>query len=247
MSNKEQKFAAASAASITDSDESIASALQTMQSLIDVFGFDSDLASRAVDAITNKSDVTEAYNWILDQDGVEDKGGPIVPQTNCPHLKEHVKVVPTDIMTFGSKCDYYQSSSSPPVNTTGSRARGKTDKSFVENIFSDGCCKRSPEQQVQWECPSSENWTCLQCNVTRCSRYANGHSIDHWKQTMDDEEKAGSDGGGHCVWISLCDLSVWCHECGAYVRDSSLNDICKRMEDLKFGSDTLAVAAAVDE
>jgi len=39
-----------------------------------------------------RQDVTQCYNWILDNNhDIEDHGGPVVPKLDCPHLKHHVK------------------------------------------------------------------------------------------------------------------------------------------------------------
>ncbi len=50
----------------------------TISQLTSIFGFDYNLACRAVESVSDKSDVQLAWNWILDHGG-EDKGGPVVP------------------------------------------------------------------------------------------------------------------------------------------------------------------------
>ena len=97
-------------------------------------------------------------------------------------------------------------------------------------------------------CPS-ENWLCLTCGALLCSRYANGHAKMHWEDTKS-EETAGLEFAvgktgmnysnehnvGHCVAVSLGDLSVWCYECGAYLMHPSLECITKKLENIKFGT-----------
>jgi len=69
------------------------------------------------------------------------------------------------------------------------------------------------------------------------------HSIHHWEATKKEEEKrltvaeaaAGSVCRGHCLTLSLQDLSVWCYECESYVQHESLQPRVKRMEQIKFG------------
>ena len=39
---------------------------------------------------------------------------------------------------------------------------------------------------------------------------------------------------GHCVAVSLADLSVWCYECNAYLRHSSLEVLTEYLEEVKF-------------
>lgn len=46
---------------------------------------------------------------------------------------------------------------------------------------------RSSTSSLVLQCPSTENWICLECNVSRCSRYVNGHSPYHARST------------GHCL------------------------------------------------
>jgi hypothetical protein len=99
------------------------------------------------------------------------------------------------------------------VQNLGEVVTGKSDRSF------------------SGECPSTENWICLECNASRCSRYVNGHSIHHAQST------------GHCLAVSLSDLSVWCYECEAYVTHSSLKPILTRLEELKFSSEDATLSS----
>ena len=72
------------------------------------------------------------------------------------------------------------------------------------------------------KCPNGENWLCLHCGVVRCSRYVNGHCKDHAEES------------GHCIAVSLEDLSVWCYRCSAYLTHPSLDDTLRTLESLKF-------------
>ena len=75
-------------------------------------------------------------------------------------------------------------------------------------------------------CPGHENWWCLSCGVVRCSRYVHGHALQHFREHAN-----------HAVHMSLADLSVWCHSCGAYiVGDESLQKLRQQVEDVKFGN-----------
>eukprot|EP00744_Colponema_vietnamica_P002936 GILI01004554.1.p1 GENE.GILI01004554.1~~GILI01004554.1.p1 ORF type:complete len:122 (+),score=14.54 GILI01004554.1:94-459(+) len=51
----------------------------------------------------------------------------------------------------------------------------------------------------------SENWVCLCCYKVLCSRYVNSHMSEHNQQE------------GHCVALSLADMSVWCYCCEDYL------------------------------
>ena len=67
-----------------------------------------------------------------------------------------------------------------------------------------------------------ENWVCLFCASTRCSRYCQSHGLKHWEETKEREEAATPIASlaagacpplGHFLSLSLMDLSVWCYEC----------------------------------
>ena len=42
---------------------------------------------------------------------------------------------------------------------------------------------------------------------------------------------------GHCIALSLEDLSVWCYECNAYLVHDDLTTLVKQFEQAKFGRD----------
>lgn len=84
------------------------------------------------------------------------------------------------------------------------------------------------------DCESStENWLCLSCEEIHCSRYVNNHGEEHWLFTLLTDEQSNI---GHCLTISLQDLSVWCYPCKSYVKNVRLNPIIKKLEAIKFGS-----------
>ena len=80
--------AAAATASSRDGDDYVALTLQTLDQLTTIFSFPLDIAQSAIEAV-GPEDVTQCYNWILDNnnaDDCEDLGGPVIPKTDCPHL-----------------------------------------------------------------------------------------------------------------------------------------------------------------
>mmetsp|Transcript_35566 Transcript_35566/g.72094 ORF Transcript_35566/g.72094 Transcript_35566/m.72094 type:complete len:328 (+) Transcript_35566:82-1065(+) len=234
--------AAASAVPVSD-DATIAECLQCVEQLVNVFGFEYDLANDAVSAMG--PDVTACYNWILDGGG-EDKGGPVVPRLDCPHVVNHMLVSPSSL-TIGRPCSHYAETDEHEQKATGGLKGATAD---------DG----------SGSCPHGENWICLHCGVTRCSRYVNGHALAHYEQTKavavaKRERKmslgkatasAGSsdndddDLAGHCIAVSLADLSVWCYECNAYLKHPRLEAITNRLEMLKFPDDSASAAADDD-
>jgi len=92
-------------------------------------------------------------------------------------------------------------------------------------------------------CPSGENWVCLTCGDTFCSRYVNKHCLAHWQATKKvangvltvAEAASGMEALGHHVSLSLSDLSVWCYECSAYVEHDRLLPHIEAMRRAKFG------------
>jgi len=85
------------------------------------------------------------------------------------------------------------------------------------------------------------------CGESRCGRYGNRHALNHWRSTKQEEEAkvtvaeaaSGRVVRGHCLALSLSDLSVWCYECDGYVQHECLEPLVKTMECLKFGRDNV--------
>jgi histone deacetylase 6 len=76
------------------------------------------------------------------------------------------------------------------------------------------------------ECATTiENWICLLCFKTLCSRYINEHSALH------------SISSEHPLALSFMDLSVWCHQCDAYIDNSQLYKFKNLAHRSKFGED----------
>lgn len=179
----------------------------TIQKLTDTFHFSDDQAKEAVEAVG--SDVILACNYILDQGG-EDRGGAIVPLNNCPHIVSQSLIEASTIHDIVNNCSHFDDE--PRIQTGGLKSC----------MISSGSCS------------SKENWMCLHCGVRRCSRYANGHSKEHYESTI---SKVSDSNTRHCLAISLMDLSIWCYSCQAYIVDSNLNNIIYHLESLKFNSD----------
>ncbi|CAO1355069.1 unnamed protein product [Diamesa tonsa] len=58
---------------------------------------------------------------------------------------------------------------------------------------------------------SIENWVCLHCFKTFCSRYINEHNYLHQVSSE------------HALTLSFSDLSVWCYKCEAYIDNPKLH------------------------
>jgi len=205
--------ASASAASVAtsdacfdDADATIAQVLHAMDQLTSVFQFTHEEAQDAINAVG--PDVTLAYNYILDQGG-EDKGGAIVPIKNCPHLSEHA-VLNVSSIKYENVCGHFREEQHQNQNLRPNDNEGK-GKGRMKSEYIEG-----------GKCPSGENWLCLHCGVVRCSRYVNGHCKDHAVES------------GHCIAVSLEDLSAWCYQCSAYLTHPSLDGTLQKLESLKF-------------
>mmetsp|Transcript_61555 Transcript_61555/g.71931 ORF Transcript_61555/g.71931 Transcript_61555/m.71931 type:complete len:576 (-) Transcript_61555:87-1814(-) len=220
---------ATNAASGSD-DATIEQCLEMVETLINVFGFDADAANEAVEAVG--TDLSKAYNWILDR-GHEDKGGPVVPRLDCPHISRQFLVKPS-CLQIDLPCGHY-----------AAEVENKTPAEV--SASSSGSCKGGLKSgsDVSGSCPAKENWICLHCGITRCSRYEFSHAVDHWKQTKaeadvqsKDNEIYDDDNSGHCIAVSLADLSIWCYECHAYLKHPNFEAVTRRLESLKFPEDT---------
>ena len=91
---------------------------------------------------------------------------------------------------------------------------------------------------------TTENWLCLTTGKTLCSRYQNKHSILHFEEAKSEWEQTKSTSSGCavgtdltcCIYLSYSDLSVWCHACESYVKNSRLLPILVYAESYKFGT-----------
>lgn len=216
--------ASASSSSSSADDATLAQALQAVETLVHVFGFDYDAANQAVNAVG--VDVTTCYNYILDQRLGNDQGGAVYPIDDCPHLEQHVCLVSPERLPkapFETPCMYHHHHDLSSKSTKRPTGGLKGDYEYTE------------EAKVS-SCPMGENWLCLECGNIYCSRYINGHGLEHWKETTktNNNNNNGRTGDGHCVAVSLADLSVWCHICNAYVRNEKLTPLLQELERIKF-------------
>lgn len=200
----------AAAPPATMNDATIAQVFQSIETLTSVFNFTPEVAQQAIEAVG--IDVTECYNYILDKGLGKDQGGPIVPIDHCPHVHHHVKLSLEQLPSPHALC--HQGN-----NVSSSTGKAKGD------VQDDGTC------------PPGENWGCLECGTIGCSRYVNGHGMLHYEESLESEETKGEDGAGHCIAVSMADLSVWCHACNAYLKDRRLDTVVKTLQQLKFGTD----------
>lgn len=69
---------------------------------------------------------------------------------------------------------------------------------------------------------TKENWFCLVCHQTYCSRYVNIHMLEHFKNTK------------HSMVLSFSDLSVWCYACDTYVQNELFNEALASASKSKF-------------
>jgi hypothetical protein len=221
----------AATSSSSSSSSSIAEALYAVETLVQVFGFSVEASNQAVNEVG--ADVTSCYNYILDQGLGKDTGGAVYPIDHCPHIRTHVtttKYQLADQNLFQEFCQYHSLAKKKKQSST-SETTGKLKEATIATAAADG--ESTPS------CPKGENWLCLACNRVLCSRYVNGHGLQHWKDTCQQKEGEEDAVTGHCVAVSLADLSVWCHVCSAYlVHDEDiLKPIVVQLEQLKFADE----------
>lgn len=86
----------------------------------------------------------------------------------------------------------------------------------------DGLC--DPKEPCMTCGVVQEVWVCLHCFQAQCSRYVNGHMLDHHAETQ------------HPLVLSYSDLSVWCYTCNFYVSNPVLQAAKEDAYLKKFGS-----------
>lgn len=96
------------------------------------------------------------------------------------------------------------------------------------NILPEWCWHLQMLNLVQYESDGSlksceccgekfENWLCLHCFKVHCSKYLNGHMMQHSMQA------------GHYLCISYSDLKVWCYGCDSYIDNLAFFPIQKQL------------------
>jgi len=248
MADPPPPASAAAAAATKDSgddDATTARKLQAVEQLTGIFGFERAVAEQAVHAIHSRSmaadaaaaadsdgataaaattsiDVTACYNYILDAGLGSDRGGPVTPIEHCPHLAAHCCITTDQLPLQPGLATCTHTTNAAP--TGGLKSDTTTAKDGVTT------------------CAGTENWLCLECGAVRCSRYVNAHGLQHWQATQQ-QQPGGGDASrqpeGHCLAVSLSDLSVWCHLCQAYLvthRNPQLQRIVQTLEELKFAT-----------
>jgi uncharacterized UBP type Zn finger protein len=216
MSSSDPPPPPAAAAAAQDDDATLAKKWAALDQLTDAYGFSMEASKKAIDNVG--PDIPAACAFLIDNGLGVDKGGPVFPIDSCPHMDGHVKISPRDLDSFdpsSSRCSHFEDSEQE------SSGKGKA-KADVDSATG--------------SCTSTENWMCLECGVVRCSRYANGHGLVHWENTKAQSSRAAGQTSsvGHCVQLSLSDLSVWCHVCAAYLHHATLSEILKKVEERKF-------------
>lgn len=100
-----------------------------------------------------------------------------------------------------------------PLNASVDELKAKLRGPFLS------CCS---------ECDSStENWVCISCMNSGCSRYVNSHGEGHFLTSIFSEDQ-------HPLALSKSDLSVWCYACGKYVSHERLTPLLCAAEQIKF-------------
>jgi NAD+-dependent protein deacetylase sirtuin 2 len=242
--------AAAAAVAISRTDDSPARRWQTLEALVEVFGFDKRAALKAIEAVGYEAN--DCCQFILDAQLGQDHGGPVTPIDSCPHAsRDYIKVrldeLPSREM-FG-KCTFQAARADLLIDAVQS-AKSDERCDMADAINSQSTQKSNvsrlkDDTTTEGDCPGGETWLCLTCGAVRCSRYVNGHGLAHWQATCNKSNN------GHCVQVSLVDLSVWCHACQAYIVEKRVHEsltltgsgepilrpILQRLEEIKFDSD----------
>ncbi|KAJ1424025.1 DHS-like NAD/FAD-binding domain-containing protein [Ochromonadaceae sp. CCMP2298] len=105
----------------------------------------------------------------------------------------------------------------------------KTDCPHIEFLDLDGIIERFNADKLKAPCQTcndtTENWLCLNCEDTFCSRYMAGHMAVHSEETS------------HDVALSFSDSSFWCYKCDSYITSKWLDVLRRQVGKLKFPKD----------
>lgn len=238
--------AAGSRCSVQPNDDaSLALQMFVLEQLTSIYGFDRKVSQEAIENTisesgnNNPSDVIEVCcNYILSNDLGTDNGGPVLPINDCPHVINDSDVPMLNPVNLFLNNYYYPKLAKC---THDMKIDGVIEKGG-KTVYDDDDGNEKESNELTGECPSTENWLCLHCGAVRCSRYVNGHNLFHWEGTKsmmkDEESKRSNDhNDGHCLVLSLTDLSVWCHACCAYINNPRLlNPIISHLQEMKFPS-----------
>jgi len=88
-----------------------------------------------------------------------------------------------------------------------------------ENVITTASCTQCGD--------TKENWLCLHCFNTSCSRYIGEHQLAHFNETQ------------HAMALSYSDLSVWCYQCDNYVDNEVLYVVKNKAHMDKFDGETM--------
>jgi uncharacterized UBP type Zn finger protein len=126
-----------------------------------------------------------------------DKGGAVVPIETCPHLAACIQ-------------------SEAHIETL---IQNQLPGLSLTEFETTPCCTclDTEERNIK------ENWLCITCGETFCSRYQKGHCLQHFREN-----------NLHSVMLSFSDLCVWCHSCESYIKHSSLLKLKVYAEAYKF-------------
>jgi len=157
------------------------------------------------------------YNPLTGEWNIQDKG------TSVEFFK-----VPKRQLTELQKIPDSISQTKPPVSipTGGFSVCPKTNCPHFSSQVTFGILQKVPTAFRNNTCATcndkTENWLCMNCSETFCSRYVNGDAKKHFKES------------GHAVSISFSDLSIWCYSCDDYITHENLQSFVQALSLTKF-------------
>ena len=255
----------AAAAGVATDDATVALKLYAVDQLTGLYGFAPAVAEQAVEDLwvdgrrveDMATVVADCCHYILDRNLGQDQGGPVTPIATCPHMEKHCCIT-TEQLPFQpahTVCTHLDTATGVSgVDDDRHQHVAAGNNNSDKPPRSSGSLKEDTTAD-NMRCTGTENWLCLECGVVRCSRYVNGHALQHWQDTTvttthntsstSTSNATNSDQDGHCLAVSLSDLSVWCHQCQAYLVTHgvhpALQHIVQTLEQLKFASDSVTI------
>jgi len=166
-------------------------------------------------------DITERYydlhyNPLTGDWSVEDKGNTVQFFQVTKRQLTELQKIPVQI-----------GQTKPPVPIqSGFSVTPKTNCPHFSSQVTMGIIQKVPSVYNANRCTTcsdqTENWMCLSCGDTFCSRYVNKHAKIHFSDS------------GHSIAISFSDLSIWCYDCSDYITHQNLQSIVDTVSLIKF-------------
>lgn len=267
--------AAAAAVVVRDEDDGARQSL-CWEQLTGWYGFDATVAAQALEAVLNSpqenkdgeedgtasSTLLEACcRYILENEMDQDRGGPVTPIDHCPHLAQHCTIAISQLprQPAHTVCSY-TTNDNDDSRCTGTEnwlclecgvircsryVHGHGLQDWQETATATATATTSSNSDEKKEAVSPQKLSSSATTTAETAVKSNTKNNPNSKNGTKGQD-------GHCLAVSLSDLSVWCHQCQAYVlvtssQQAHLQTIVQTLEARKFSNNSAEAASSDDD